>query len=150
MTTAPRKEKLLIVDGFNVIYAWSSLKDVLQVNVDAAKSKLIDILSNYQGMTDAEVLVVFDGYRVKGNTGSSETNGSITVIHTKEGQTADAFIERFAHDFKAKYEITVASSDGLIQTVVRGAGAYIISSKDLETEINRLENNFRETYNIKS
>ena len=150
VTTAPRKEKLLIVDGFNVIYAWSSLKDVLQVNVDAAKSKLIDILSNYQGMTDAEVLVVFDGYRVKGNTGSSETNGSITVIHTKEGQTADAFIERFAHDFKAKYEITVASSDGLIQTVVRGAGAYIISSKDLETEINRLENNFRETYNIKS
>ena len=146
---APKRDKLMIVDGFNVLYAWSSLKDVLAVNVDSAKSKLLDILSNYQGMTEYEVLVVFDGYKVKGNPGSNEILGNITVVHTKEGQTADAFIERFTHDYRSKYEITVASSDGLIQTVVRGAGAYIISSKDFEAEINRLEKELRETYNIK-
>ncbi|MBR4514098.1 MAG: NYN domain-containing protein [Lachnospiraceae bacterium] len=143
------KDKLLIVDGFNIIYAWDDLSALLKDNMDSAKLSLIRILSNYQGMCDREILLVFDGYKTKGNQGSETKAEQITVVHTKEGVTADAFIERFTHDMKAKYEITVASSDGMIQTIVRGQGGYVMSANDLKEDIKRLENEFKMNYNLK-
>ena len=146
---AAPKEKLLIVDGFNIIYAWEELSTLLKDNMDAAKLSLIRTLSNYQGMTDREILIVFDGYKTKGNQGSETEAEQVTVVHTKEGVTADAFIERFTHDMKSKYEITVASSDGMIQTIVRGQSGYVMSANDLKEDIKRLENEFRMSYNVK-
>ncbi len=142
------KPKLLMVDGFNVIHAWEDLRDLLADRMDAATDKLIDILSNYAGMSGEEVFVVFDGYRVKGNKGSIYEKGGITVVHTMENQTADAFIERFTHEKKGSYDITVATSDGMIQQIVRGAGANVISSRELEEKIKVLANNFRMEYNV--
>ena len=147
--TAVPKEKLLIVDGFNIMYAWEELTGLLKDNMDSAKLNLIRTLSNYQGMVDREILLVFDGYKTKGNQGSEAKAEQITVVHTKEGVTADAFIERFTHDMKSKYEITVASSDGMIQTIVRGQGGYIMSAKDLKEDIKRLANEFKMNYNVK-
>ena len=120
------KEKRLIVDGYNVIFAWESLTELAKTNLDAAKDKLISLLSNYQGITGVKTLLVFDGYKVKGNHGSTTVQEDIEIVHTKENQTADQFIEAYTHENEGQYQMTVATSDGLIQTITRGAGCQII------------------------
>lgn len=143
-----QREKMLIVDGYNVVFAWDELKTLADVNIDSAKDRLIHVLSNYQGMTDIKLMLVFDGYRVKGNRGSEAFLDNITVIHTKEGETADQFIEKFANDNRERYNIMVATSDGLIQQITRGQGCFIISSRELLKMINDAAEEFRSSYNI--
>lgn len=142
------KEKLLIVDGYNVIFAWDDLKELANTNINAAKDKLVQILSNYSAIIDEQVMLVFDGYKVKENKGEEIVVEDVLVIHTKEGQTADHYIESFSHQNKEKYHITVATSDGLIQQIVRGQDGYVMSSKELLERINFEIDTLRDNYNL--
>lgn len=138
--------RYLLVDGYNVIFAWKELSELAKLNIDGAREKLMDILSNYQGIIGSELLLVFDAYKVKGNMGSVQKYHNITVIYTKEAETADAYIEKFAHNNGRKYDVTVATSDGLEQIIIRGAGCKLISSRELEKEILYAMKNLREEH----
>ena len=131
----PVKPKCLLVDGYNVIFSWNELKELANKNLDVARERLIDILSNYQGYINYMVIVVFDAYKVKGNLGSNEKYHNIYVVYTKEAQTADMYIERTTHQLANEFDITVATSDALEQIIVIGAGASRISSRQLILEI---------------
>lgn len=151
--TAPKevkpRQKYLLVDGYNLIYAWPELKEVLNINLDGARGKLLDILSNYKAMTDYEVIAVFDAYKVKGHEVSASDYLNIHQVFTAEAQTADAYIERFTHEHGKKYDITVVTSDYLEQIIIRGAGARLISSREFIEEVSRRANQLREEYDIK-
>ncbi len=134
----------LLVDGYNIIFAWNELKELAQVNLDAARGKLQDILSNYQGYTKCHLIVVFDAYKVKGNHGSIEKCDNIYVVYTKEAETADAYIEKTVKEIGKKYRVTVATSDRLEQMIVVGEGASRLSAKDFYAEIERVNNSIRE------
>ena len=125
------------MDGYNIIFAWDELKSMAKDNIDAARGMLLDIMSNYRGMKDTEVIVVFDAYRVQGHKTEYFDYHNIHVVYTQEAETADQYIERFTHENAARYEITVATSDGLEQIIIRGAGSRLMSAADLKEEISR-------------
>ncbi len=134
----PLKEYLL-VDGYNIIFAWEDLSDLAKVNVEAARTKLMDILSNYQGYMKNILILVFDAYKVKGNPGSVEKYHNIYVVYTKEAETADQYIEKTVHDMGRKYNVTVATSDALEQIIVWGQGATRLSAQGLREEIESVD-----------
>lgn len=129
------KEKYLLVDGYNIIYALPDLKELAEQNVDAARGKLLDLLCNYQGVRKCELIVVFDAYRVVGHKTEIFDYYNIHVVYTKEAETADAYIEKFAHENGRKYHVTVATSDGLEQIIIRGQGCFLLSAKELEADL---------------
>lgn len=129
------RDEYLLVDGYNVIFAWEDLKELAKDNIDAARDRLMDILCNYQGIRKCRLMLVFDAYRVPGNTGNIIKYHNISVVYTREAETADAYIEKFAHDNAKKYHITVATSDGMEQIIIRGEGCMLISSRELREEI---------------
>jgi predicted RNA-binding protein with PIN domain len=131
----PLKEEYLLVDGYNIIYAWPELKELADENMDAARTKLLDSLSNYQGIRKCRIIVVFDAYRVEGHVEETIDYLNIHMVFTREAQTADQYIERFAHDNQTKYNITVATSDGLQQIIIRGAGCALLSARELKAEV---------------
>ena len=130
----PLKEYLL-VDGYNIIFAWEDLKELAKVNVESARSKLLDMLSNYQGYVKNTLIVVFDAYKVKGNPGSIAKYHNIYVVYTKEAETADQYIEKTVHEIGRKYHVTVATSDALEQIIIWGQGAARLSAMGLREEI---------------
>lgn len=121
----------LLVDGYNVIFSWQDLNKLAKTNLDAARAKLIDILCNYQGYRKCVLIVVFDAYKVKKNTGTIEKYDNIYIVYTKEAQTADMYIEHVTHDLAKNYRVIVATSDALEQIIVTGRGATRISSREL-------------------
>ena len=125
----------LLVDGYNVIHAWEDLKELAAVNLDGARTKLMDIMSNYQGYKKCNVIIVFDAYKQEGYQGDVVHYHNIDVVYTKEAETADQYIEKVVHDIGRKYKVTVATSDGLEQIIIRGQGASLLSSRELRTEI---------------
>ena len=139
-------EELLIVDGYNIIFAWPDLKELARTNIDAAKDSLKDILSDYQGFKGGRILVVFDGYRVKGNKGSLEKYFDLEVAHTKQDETADMYIERTVHETASKYKITVATSDNLEQLTILSMGALRMSADMLRLEVDRVRKQGMEAY----
>lgn len=147
---AYRKQKgekeYLLVDGYNVIFAWDDLKALAAVNIDSARDKLIDIMSNYQGYVGCELILVFDAYKVKQNPGSITKHGNIHVVYTKEAETADMYIEKTTHELGRKYKVTVASSDGLEQLIIMGQGALRMSSRGLREEVERVNRILRNDY----
>lgn len=140
-TSKPKKqevrEEYLLVDGYNVIFAWEDLKDLAQVSIDGARGKLLDILCDYQGMKKCNLIVVFDAYRVQGHKTEISTYHNIHVVFTKEAETTDQYIEKFAHENGKKYNVTVATSDGLEQIIIRGQGCRLLSARELKDEIER-------------
>ena len=140
-TSKPKKqevrEEYLLVDGYNVIFAWEDLKDLAQVSIDGARGKLLDVLCDYQGMKNCNLIVVFDAYRVQGHKTEISTYHNIHVVFTKEAETADQYIEKFAHENGKKYNVTVATSDGLEQIIIRGQGCRLLSARELKDEIER-------------
>jgi predicted RNA-binding protein with PIN domain len=136
-TAKERRENYLLVDGYNVIFAWEDLKELAKVNIDGARGKLMDILCNYQAFKQCILIVVFDAYKVKGHSTEITDYNNIHVVFTKEAETADQYIEKFAHNNGEKYNITVATSDGLEQIIIRGEGCNLISSRELKEEIDR-------------
>jgi len=136
------------VDGYNVIFAWEDLNELAQVNIDSARDKLLDILCNYQGMIGCELIVVFDAYRVKGHDTEYSDFHNIHVVYTAEAETADQYIERFAHENGRKYKVTVVTSDGLEQIIIRGENCALISSREFKTHIEQTKDSFNNTHGV--
>lgn len=136
----------LLVDGYNVIFAWKELKELAKDNLDAARLKLQDIMSNYQGYRNVEVILVFDGYKVKGNPGTVQRFHNIYVVYTKEAETADQYIERVSGMYNQEDVVRVATSDRLEQIIIMGKGAQRVSARDLEKEIKEINRQIRKNY----
>ena len=153
-TSRPKEAKAdyLLVDGYNIIFAWPELKELADENMDSAKIKLLDILSNYQSIRKCVIIAVFDAYRVQGHREEVIDYYNIHLVYTREAQTADNYIEKFAHDNKKNYNITVATSDGLQQMIVRGEGCSLLSARELQAEIvganNKMMTEYREMIGI--
>lgn len=141
-----KKREYLLVDGYNIIFAWEELQELAKVSIDGARGRLLDILCNYQGMRGMEVIAVFDAYRVKGHDTEMFDYHNIHVVYTKEAETADQYIERFSHENGRKYDITVATSDGLEQIIIRGQGCRLLSARDLKKEIDYYSQNLKKDY----
>lgn len=142
---APREEYLL-VDGYNIIFAWDELKELAEQTIDGARGKLLDILCNYQGMKKCRLIAVFDAYRVQGHVTECLDYHNIQVVFTKEAETADQYIEKFAHENGRKYDVTVATSDHLEQIIIHGQGCRLISARELKEEIRRLSETVHQEY----
>ena len=125
----------LLVDGYNIIFAWDELKTLAEDNLDGARMKLLDILSNYQGYRQMLLIVVFDAYKVAGGKEVNELYHNVYVVYTREAETADAYIERTVHEIKRRYQVTVATSDAAEQIIIWGAGARRQSARELKEEI---------------
>ena len=134
------------MDGYNVIFAWDTLRELSEHNIDSARGKLMDILSNYQGYMNCHLIVVFDGYKQKGNPGEKSQFHNIQVVYTKEGQTADAYIEALAHEIGRDYAVRVASSDGLVQLSSFGSGVLRMSARELHEEVEAARAEMRKHY----
>ena len=126
----------LLVDGYNIIFAWEKLKKLAAEDIAAAREALVDILANYRGWRKCEVILVFDAYKVKGNPGSLERKNGISIVYTKEAQTADAYIERATYDLGREHRVRVATSDNMEQVIILGHGALRISARLFEQEVN--------------
>ena len=129
----------LLVDGYNIIFAWDALKNVARDDVAAARSMLEDILSNYQGFRKCVVILVFDAYKVKGNPGSIEKRNGIYVVYTKEAETADTYIEKATYDLSKNHKVRVATSDGLEQMIILGHGALRVSARNFLAEVEQAQ-----------
>ena len=123
------------------------MAELARVNIDSARDKLLDILCNYQAFKKVELIVVFDAYRVKGHAVEYLDYHNIHVVYTAEAETADRYIECFAHDYGRKYNVTVITSDGQEQIIVIGQGCYLMSSREFEKEVANLIHNNMEKYN---
>lgn len=136
----------LLVDGYNIIFSWNALKELAATNLDAARIKLLDTMCNYQAMKKCELIVVFDAYRVQNHATEAFDYHNIHVVYTKEAETADTYIERFAHEHGRKHYIRVATSDRMEQVIITGQGCHMVSSGEFEQEVNAQEELIREEY----
>jgi len=140
----PKGPEYLLVDGYNIIFAWDELRKIAATNLDLARSMLINTLCNYQGIRQCNIILVFDAYKVKGNTGETEKFYNISVVYTKEAETADTYIERVSHDLSHDHRVLVATSDALEQIIIFGNGAFRISATELYEEIKYAEKSIQD------
>ncbi len=131
----PPKQKYLIVDGYNIIFAWEELSALAKEDLDAARRRLLDILSSYAGFTKCRLVVVFDGYKQRGNPGEKSQFHNIQVVYTREGETADAYIEALIYEIGGSYNIKVATSDSLVQLSSLRSGVLRMSARELKQEV---------------
>ncbi len=136
----------LLVDGYNIIFSWEELNELAKENMDAARNKLMDILSNYQGFKNCILILVFDAYKVKGGIGEVLDYHNIHVVYTKEAETADQYIEKVTHEIAKEHRVTVATSDALEQLIILGKGALRLSANDLKEEVTRINDQIRKDY----
>ena len=148
--TAPAKqvryksdEEYLLVDGYNIIFAWEELRALAQVNIDSARDKLMDMMCNYQGYKKNILILVFDAYKVSGGQRKVFDYHNIHVVYTKEAETADQYIEKVTHQMGGKYKVTVATSDRLEQMIVWGQGANRLSAAGLKEELDHINSEIR-------
>lgn len=139
-------KQYLLVDGYNIIFAWKELRELAEENIDGARGRLLDILCNYQAMKNCEVIAVFDAYRLQGHAAEIYDYHNIHVVFTREAETADQYIERFAHEKGRKYYVRVATSDGIEQVIIRGAGCTLVSAREFEQEVKAAEEQLRKEY----
>ncbi len=145
-TLKANAEEYLLVDGYNIIFAWEDLKELAGVNIDAARDRLADILCNYQGYKKCHVILVFDAYRVKNHAETVIPYHNIHIVYTKEAETADNYIARTAARMEGQYKVSVATSDALVQMIIWGKGAVRLSAQGLREEIERLSKSMQEMY----
>jgi len=147
------EKEYLLIDGYNIIFAWSDLKELAKENLESARQALIERMKQYQAFCDIDVIIVFDAYKVKGNVGEVERIGALTIVYTKEAQTADAYIEKTARELSKNYKVTVATSDNLEQLIVFGSGACRMSANAFLDEVTKREKDIKkiiENYNLKA
>jgi len=142
----PKKEAYLLVDGYNIVFAWPELKELSKVSIDGARDKLLDILCNFQGIQQCNIIAVFDAYRVQGHPTERFAYHNINVVFTKEAETADQYIETFAKKNASEYDITVATSDHLEQMIIYGAGCHLWNAEELYRRVTEAEKKLREEY----
>lgn len=138
-------EDYLLVDGYNIIFAWDELKKLAAEHLDAARKKLCDLLCNYQGYRKCRVILVFDAYKVKGGLGSVEMYHNITIVYTKEAETADAYIERATYEIGRQHRVRVATSDGPEQIIILGHGALRLSASAFHEELMEVQKQIGDT-----
>ena len=144
-----KKEEYLLVDGYNIIFAWKELSELAKSDLNGARVRLMDILCNYQAYRKMHLILVFDAYRVKGNPGSVEHYHNIDVVYTKEAETADQYIEKVTHEMSRRNDqVWVATSDGLEQVIIMGAGAIRVPATELYEEVRAAEEEMRENFGI--
>ena len=140
------EKEYLLVDGYNIIFAWEDLKELAESNIEAARNKLMDILCNYQGYKGMTLILVYDAYKVKGNPGEIFKYHNIHVVYTKEAETADMYIEKTVHEIGRKHNVTVATSDGMEQVIIMGAGAQRMSAQGLLEDIILMQREIRQEH----
>lgn len=138
------EEEYLLVDGYNIIFAWDELKALAAENLEGARTKLMEIMCNYQGFCGCHLIIVFDAYKVKGNPGSVEQFHNISVVYTKEAETADMYIEKTTKEIARKKRVRVATSDGMEQIIILGHGATRISARAFQEEVKRVNDRIAE------
>lgn len=141
-----KREDYLLVDGYNIIFAWEDLRSLSEINIDSARDRLMDICSNYQGYSGVTLILVFDAYKVKGNVGSVIKYHNIYVVYTKEAETADQYIEKTVHKIAGKANVTVATSDRLEQMIIWGEGAMRLSAAGFREAVETAQSRMREDY----
>lgn len=139
-------EEVMIVDGYNMIFAWEELTDMASLNLESARNLLVEMLENYQGYRGKRIIVVFDAYKREGGVGMTESAGDLQVVFTRENETADQYIEKFVLENVKKMRITVATSDGLEQMMVFGQGALRMSARELRQQVLDTSAEIREKY----
>ncbi len=139
----PPEEEYLLVDGYNIIYAWPELHELAEATIDGARQRLMDIMCNYQGYTGCILILVFDAYKVEGGLGQAIRYHNINVVYTKEAETADQYIEKLAHQMGRSHQVTVATSDGLEQLIIRGQGCRLMSAQDLREAVDYVNEQIR-------
>ena len=137
-------DEYLLVDGYNIIFSWDELNSLAKDNLELARTTLINAMCNYRGYTGGNLILVFDAYRVKGNVREVEQIGGISVIYTKEAETADMYIEKATHELGKKHRVRVATSDRLEQIIILGNGAYRMSASEFHDEVMNAENEIRQ------
>ena len=140
----PEGPEYLLIDGYNVIFAWEFLKDIAETSLEMARDKLVDILLSYKAFKDIELIVVFDAYKVKNNHGSVEKIHDLYVVYTKEAETADMYIEKTTHQLGKKHKVRVVSSDRLEQLIILGAGALRIPASAFLAEVRETEKQIKQ------
>ncbi|MCD7726349.1 MAG: TetM/TetW/TetO/TetS family tetracycline resistance ribosomal protection protein [Clostridiales bacterium] len=133
--TPQLQKEYLLVDGYNIIFAWDELRELARVSLDGARGKLMEMMSNFQACRGMELILVFDAYKVRGNPGSTVRYHNIDVVYTREAETADQYIEKVSHHMRGKYRVRVATSDGLEQLIIMGAGAVRVSAREFQQEV---------------
>ena len=128
-------EEFVLVDGYNILFAWDELKELAKSNLDAARHVLMNLLCNYQGYRGCAVILVFDAYKVPLNLGTVEKYHNIFVVYTKEAETADSYIERVTYELRGRRKVRVATSDNLEQLIILGHGAVRVSAKSFHDEV---------------
>lgn len=141
--TKKGEKEYFLVDGYNIIFAWEDLKELASENIEAARNKLMDIMCNYQGYKGVTLILVYDAYKVKGNPGEIFRYHNIHVVYTKEAETADQYIEKTVHEIGRKYNVTVATSDGLEQVIILGQGAQRMSAQGLLEDVEMMNQEIR-------
>ena len=134
----------VLVDGYNIIFAWNELKAIAETDLDQARQRLVDILRNYQAFRSCPVILVFDAYKVKNNPGSVETLGGLSIVYTKEAETADMYIEKVTHELGRKHQVRVATSDGLEQMIILSHGALRVSASNFYEEVQMVDRSIAE------
>ncbi len=134
----------LLVDGYNIIFAWDDLRRIADDDLDAARAELVKIMCNYQGYSGCEIILVFDAYRVKGRHRDVEHYFNINIVYTKEKETADSYIERVSRELSQKHRVKVATSDGPEQLIIFGNGAMRIPAAELLDRVREADRAIRE------
>ncbi len=140
----PSGPEYLLVDGYNIIFAWDELNRLAKENLDLARTTLINRLCNYQGFRQNNVIIVFDAYRVAGQHREIEKHHNVSVVYTKESETADSYIEKVTHELSKSHRVRVATSDGTEQIIILGNGAFRVSASEFEEEVKQVEATIRE------
>ena len=140
----PEGPEYLLIDGYNIIFAWDELKELADGNLEHARQSFIDRMRNFQGFKASPVIIVFDAYKVKGNHGSMERYGDLTVVYTKEAETADMYIEKVTRELGRRHRVRVATSDGLEQIIILSHGALRVPASEFHEEVAAAEAAIRE------
>lgn len=144
----PEGPEYLLIDGYNIIFAWEDLKRIAEDNLEDARNRLVDRLCNYRGVSPYEIILVFDAFKVKGGKGEVEKMHNITVVYTKEAETADSYIEKVSHRLSRRHRVRVATSDGMEQMIILGNGAQRVSAREFEKEVKQAESAIKEYVNM--
>ncbi len=142
--TRVREDDYLLVDGYNIIFAWDELAKLASVDIDSAREKLVNVLSNYQSIRKCHLILVFDAYKVKGGVRSIEKRHGLDIVYTREAETADMYIEQASYDLSRKHRVRVATSDGMEQLIILGHGSERLSAKELKWEVEQADMHLRE------
>ena len=144
MPALPEGPEYLLVDGYNIIFAWDDLKKMAAESLERARTELINRLSNYAGVRQCKLILVFDAYKVKGNVGEIDHISNIDVVYTKEAETADMYIEKVTNEIGKKHRVRVATSDGVEQIIIFSRGAMRVSAAAFQHEVELVEEAIRE------